>query len=163
MRFTVFVFLALLVFPIYANPQKTRYIGFKHRGALYDEVLSNGAKSLGGGLLTDNKFGVSRYTKNGKTMLWLEKIVERDAVGVPNWEVKDVLMFDNLKKNQTLQFSYSSGCKQHGKSNLDLIVKTSRIGNSKNHKIEDAWRANTKRGKFEKISLKGIRCEVISE
>lgn len=162
MRFTVLIILTLLVLPIFANPQKMRYIGFKHRGALYDEVLSNGAKSVGGGLLTDDKFGVSRYTKDRKTMLWLEKITERDEFGVPNWEVKDVLMFDKLKKNQKLLFSYASTCKQNGKTNLDLVVKTTHLPHAKTQKVEDAWRANTKKGKFEKVSLKGIKCEVVS-
>ncbi len=163
MRFTVLIIITLIVLPIFANPQKIRYIGFKHRGVLYDEVLSNGVKSVGGGLLTDDKFGVSRYAKDKKTMLWLEKIVERDAVGVPNWEVKDVLLFDNLKKNQNLLFSYSSTCKQNGKTNLDLIVKATHFPNKKSYKVEDAWRANTKKGKFEKISTKGIKCEAASQ
>ena len=43
-------------------------------------------------------------------MLWLEKITDRDSKGVPSWEVKDVLSFDNLKKNQSFMFSYSSTC-----------------------------------------------------
>jgi hypothetical protein len=163
MRFTVFIIIALLVLPIFANPQKTRYIGFKHRGVLYDEILSNGVKSVGGGLLSDDKFGVSRYAKNKKTMLWLEKIVERDAVGVPSWEAKDVLLFDNLKQNQNLLFSYGSTCKQNGKVSLDLVVKVKQAPYQKTYKVEDAWRANTKKGKFEKITTKGIKCEVVSE
>lgn len=162
MKFKILIIITLLALPIFANPQKTRYIGFKHRGALYDEVLENGVKSVGGGLLTDNKFGVSRYVKGGKTMLWLEKITERDAVGVPNWEVKDVLIFDNLKKNQSLLFSYASTCKQNGKTNLNLIVKATRSANSKTLKVEDAWMANTKKGEFDKISTKGIKCEATS-
>ena len=163
MRFTLLIILTLLVLPIFANPQKPRYIGFRHRGALYDEVLSNGVKSVGGGLLNDDKFGVSQYKKDKKTMLWLEKIVERDAVGVPNWEVKDVLLFDNLKKNQNLLFSFSSTCKQNGKINLDLVVKAVHSPLKKTYKVEDAWLANTKKGKFDKISTKGIKCEAVSQ
>lgn len=163
MRFTVLIIFTLLVFPIFVNSQKISYIGYRHRGALYDEILSNGVKSVGGGLLTDNKFGVSRYTKNKKTMLWLEKITERDTVGVPNWEVKDVLMFDNLKKNQDLLFSYGSTCTQNGKSNLNLIVKATHFPYKKTYKVEDAWRANTKKGKFEKVSVKGIKCEFVAD
>ena len=93
-------------------------------------------------------------------MLWLEKITERDARGIPSWEVRDVLSFDKLKKNQEFLFSYSSSCLQNGKEKLDLIVAEF-LPKTKTYKIIDAWRANLKREKFEKISKKGIKCAYI--
>lgn len=160
MKLRIIIVIALLVFPVFANPQKSKYVGFRHRGTLYDEIMSNGVKSLGGGLLSNNKFGVSLYTKNFQTMLWLERIIERDTLGVPNWEVRDVLNFGKLKKNESLQFSYSSTCRQNGRANVDLVVKTVRVPYAKYYKVEDAWTASASKGKFEKTSTRGIRCEV---
>jgi hypothetical protein len=94
-------------------------------------------------------------------MLWLEKITDRDRKGVPSWEVKDVLTFDNLKKNQAFSFSYSSTCLQNDKENLDLVVMTERTGQKKTYKVIRAWRANIRTAKFEKISDKGIVCRYV--
>jgi hypothetical protein len=66
---------------------------------IYGATLPNGAKDLGGGLLSDENYGVSRFSKDGKFMLWLEKITARDAKGIPSWRVKDVLIFSKPKTN----------------------------------------------------------------
>jgi hypothetical protein len=95
-------------------------------------------------------------------MLWLEKITARDAKGVPSWEVRDVLSFDKLKKNQEFLFSYSSSCLQNGKGNLDMIVMTELLPKNKTYKVLKAWKANIKREKFDKISIKGIKCEYVA-
>jgi len=75
-------------------------IGYRHEGVRYGETLPNGAKDLGGGLLSDEDYGVTRFRKGGVFMLWLERIVSRNPDGVPLWEVRDVLKFDKLAKNQ---------------------------------------------------------------
>lgn len=161
MRVKLFIFLILITLPVIASPQKKDFIGYKHKGVLYGEILSNGAKDLGGGLLSNADYGVTRLTKDKKYMLWLEKITHRDAKGVPSWQVKDVLMFDDLKKNQEFLFSYSSGCLQNGRKNLDLIVMAERLPAKKTYKVIRAWRANVKKEKFEKISDKGIVCQYV--
>ncbi len=158
------LFLSLLLFSLstFAAPEKkSEFVGYRHKGILYGETLPNGAKDLGGGLLSDENYGVSRFQKGKKFMLWLEKITERDKKGVPSWEVRDVLTFDNLKKNQEFLFSYSSSCLQNGKANLDLIVMTELSAKQKTYKVIRAWRANTKAGKFEKISDKGVVCKYV--
>lgn len=160
MKLRSLLFLLLLILPVVASPQKKELIGYKHKGVLYGEVLPNGAKDLGGGLTSNQNYGVSRFTKGKKYMLWLERITARDARGVPNWIVKDVLMFDNLKKNQEFLFSYSSGCTQNGKENLDLIVMAE-LSPKKTYKVVRAWRANLKKEKFEKISERGIICQYV--
>ncbi len=96
-------------------------------------------------------------------MLWLEKIADRDAKGVPNWEVQDVLTFDPPKKNQQFFLSYSSGCRQNGKTNLDLIVMAELLPKKKDYKIIRAWRANVKKERFEKISSKAITCKYVEQ
>jgi hypothetical protein len=162
MKLKLFISLLLFSLTTFAAPEKkSEFIGYKHKGVLYGETLPNGARDLGGGLLSDEDYGVSRFQKGKKFMLWLEKITDRDKKGVPSWEVRDVLTFDNLKKNQAFSFSYSSTCRQNGRENLDLIVMTEHSATKKTYKVIRAWRANTKAGKFEKISDKGIVCKYV--
>jgi len=56
-------------------------------------------------------------------------------------------------------YSYSSPCTENEAENLDLIVLAELAPKAKNYKILKAWRANVKRGKFEKASLNGIVCQ----
>jgi hypothetical protein len=149
--------LSVLALSLSVSAQKKEFIGYEHRGVIYGETLPNGARDLGGGLLSDENYGVSRFSKGNKQMLWLEKITERDAKGVPKWIVKDVLEFDFLRENQEFLFSYSSTCTQNGKENLDIIV-LAELQKNKTYKVLEAWRANARREKFEKVSTKGIKC-----
>ena len=162
MKLKLVLLIIILSLPAIAAPQKKAYIGYKHKGVKYGEVLSNGAKDLGGGLLSNENYGVTRFSIGKQYMLWLEKVTGRDSKGVPNWEVKDVLSFDGLKKNQEFTFSYSSGCIQNGKGDLDLIVLTEYLPATKTYKAVQAWRANTARGKFEKTSTKKIECQNVT-
>lgn len=156
-----FISIAILVFllSVAAFAQKSKYVGYKHKGATLGETLSNGVKSVSGGLTSNEKLGVSRYTKGKKYMLWLEEIVGRDRDGVPTWIVRNVLSFDNLKKNQEFHFSYNSPCTLNEKENLDLIVKTEFLPKTKAYKILEAWKANTKTLKFEEIDTKKVKCK----
>jgi hypothetical protein len=121
--------------------------------------LPNGAKDLGGGLLSDEDYGVTRFSKGKKHYLWLEKITGRDDDGVPDWIVKDVLEFGVLKKNQEFLFSYSSTCTTGGEDeNLDTIVLAEMKPKTKKYKVLKAWKANLLKEKFEKLSVKGIAC-----
>ncbi len=162
MKTKIILILLLLALPTLAITKKSEYIGYKHKGIKYGETLPNGVKDLGGGLLSNENYGVSRFTKGKKYMLWLEKITGRDNQGVPSWEVKDVLSFDGLKKNQEFMFSFSSSCLQNGRENFDMIVLTELLSRNKTYKVLKAWKANTKKEKFEKLSTKGIKCEYIA-
>ena len=153
----------LAAVPTYSFSQKINYKGYKHKGVIFGETLPNGVKDLGGGLLSDEDYGVSRFSKGKKYMLWLEKISARDAKGVPNWEVLDVLTFGALKKNQRFLISYSSGCQQNGRDNLDLVVLAEFLPKRKSYKVARAWKANIKKGKFEKVSTKTITCKYIEQ
>ncbi|HEY8562941.1 MAG TPA: hypothetical protein VIL74_21360 [Pyrinomonadaceae bacterium] len=141
-----------------AAAQEKDFVGYKHRGVVVGETLPNGVKDLGGGLLSDEDYGVSRFSKGRKHYLWLEKITGRDRDGVPSWVVKDVLEFDALEKNQSFLFSYSSLCTVAGKESLDTIVLGEHQPKTKKYKILKAWKANLGTEKFEKISTRGIVC-----
>jgi hypothetical protein len=159
MKLNIFLLLIFITLPVFALPDTHKeFIGYKHQGILYGETLPNGARDQGGGLLSNDNYGITRFTKGRKYMLWLEKIIKRDAKGLPSWEVKDVLAFDNLKKNQQFLFSYSSTCKQNGKENLDLVVMAELNQQKKAYRVLRAWRANVKKEKFESTSSKGIVC-----
>jgi hypothetical protein len=157
----IFIFIAFSIAALttFANPSGVEYVGYRHKGVTRGEKLPNGAKDLGGGLLSDEDYGVTRFTKGKNYMLWLEKIVERNDEGVPQWEVKDVLVFNKLKKNQEFLFSYSSPCTENGEENLDLIVLAELPSKTKIYKIVKAWRANVKDEKFEQTPIEGIICQ----
>ncbi len=160
--FSIFAFITLSAFislSIFAATTGREFVGYRHKGVVFGQTLPNGVRDLGGGLLTDEDYGVTRFSKGKKYMLWLEKIVGRNAKGEPSWEVKDVLMFPNLKKNQVFLFSYSSTCKLNGRGNLDLVVMAELAPKTKNYKVLKAWRANAKKERFEQTSSKGIVCQ----
>ncbi len=159
MKFGLFLLLTFIFVTLNISAQKREFIGYKHTGVVVGETLPNGAKDLGGGLLSNENFGVSRFSKGKKLYLWLEKITGRNTEGVPNWIVKDVLEFDALKKNQSFLFSYSSTCTTNGKENLDTIVLAEHQPKTKKLKILKAWKANISKEKFEKLSTKGIQCK----
>ena len=159
MKLKLLSVLTIVLFALNISAQTKDFVGYKHKGVVYDETLPNGAKDLGGGLLSNENYGVSRFLKGKKEYLWLEKITERDTKGVPNWIVKDVLEFDKLNKNQEFLFSYSSACTVGGSENLDTIILAELQPKSKKYKILKAWKANIKRERFEKSSTKGIQCQ----
>lgn len=148
----------LLLSPVAA--QESEFVGYRHKGVVYGERLANGAQDLGGSLLSNENYGVTRYAKSGKHFLWLEKMIGRDRDGVPFWLVKDVLEFAALRKNQAFIFGLSSTCTQRGRENPDLIVFAELAKNGRAYRALKAWRANLKREKFVPTSVRGIRCEV---
>jgi hypothetical protein len=158
MKLKLLILLVLIAAPLSIAAQKNKFVGYRHKGVTFGETLPNGVKDLGGGLLADENYGVTRFSKGGKFMLWLEKLTSRDKQGIPSWEVKDVLIFDKPKQNQEFLFSYSSGCLQNDKLNLDLIVLAKHLSKTKSYKIIRVWKANTVRERFEKVSPKGIVC-----
>lgn len=141
-----------------ASDAARQFVGYRHEGVKRGERLPNGARDLGGGLLSDEDYGVTRFRKGKNYMLWLERIVERNEAGVPSWEVLDVLSFGKLKKNQTFLFSYSSPCRENERENLDLIVLAEFAPKSKTYKVLKAWQANIEKEEFESVSIKGIVC-----
>jgi hypothetical protein len=159
MKLKAFLLLTFLVFALDTAAQKREFIGYKHKGVVVGEMLPNGAKDLGGGLLSDENYGVTRFLKGKKHYLWLEKIAGRDRDGVPNWIVKDVLEFDALKKNQEFLFSYSSTCTTNGKESPDTVVLAEINPKTKKYKVLKAWKANISKEKFESLSVKGIACK----
>ncbi len=94
-------------------------------------------------------------------MLWLELATGEDENGVTGWQVKDVLVFPNFRKNQELLFGEGvAGCEGNKKSDTRLVVLADFPIKGSFYKVRRAWRANLKTEKFEETSIKGIKCEV---
>jgi hypothetical protein len=161
MKFKLLFLLALMILPATLSAQKKEFVGYRHKGVLYGETLANGARDLGGGLLSGEDYGVSRFSKGKRQMLWLEKITSRDKKGVPSWEVLDVLVISNPKKNQEFLFSYASTCTEDGVEDLDLIVLAELQPARKAYKVLQAWRADLLKEKFEPVSAEAIKCEYV--
>lgn len=159
MKSKLFLIFAIALFGLDTAAQKSELIGYEHKGVVFGETLPNGARDLGGGLLSNDNYGVSRYVKDKRHYLWLEKIDERDTEGVPVWVVKDVLEFSALKRNQEFLFSYSSTCKIEGRENLDVIVLAAAGAKNKRYKVLKAWKANLQTERFEPLRTRGIRCQ----
>lgn len=156
------IFLLLLLLSVAASAQDAEnFVGYTHKGVIYGELLPNGAKDLGGGLLSDDNYGISRFSKGKTLMLWLEKITARDEEGVPDWEVKDVLSFEKLKKNREFHFSYSSPCTLRGAADLDLVVMADFSPKRKIYKVVKAWKIDFETEKFAPIPADDVKCEYI--
>lgn len=160
MKSKAFTILTVAALALTVAAQKKQFIGYKHKGVVYGQSLPNGAKDLGGSLLSNDEYGVTRYQKGRQHYLWLEKISGRDRDGVPAWIVRDVLELGVPEKNEAVLFGLSSTCTRHGKADQDLIVLAELAKNKKSYKVAKAWRANPGKEKFETASVKGIRCEV---
>ena len=161
MKLKILFLLAFLILPPCAAAQEKEFVGYRNKSVVYGKTLPNGARDLGGGLLSDDNYGVSRFSKAGKQMLWLEKVTSRDKKGVPNWEVLDVLIINNLRKNQEFLFSYASNCSDGGAEDLDLIVLAEFQPAKKIYKVLQAWRADLLREKFVPLSIEGVKCEYV--
>jgi hypothetical protein len=161
MKLKLLFLLALVFLPNIVSAQKKEFVGYRHKGVVYGETLANGARDLGGGLLSDEEYGVSRFSKGKRQMLWLEKVTSRDKKGVPGWEVLDVLVVDNPKKNQQFLFSYASTCMEDGAEDLDLIVLAELQPARQAYKVLRAWRADLLKEKFEEVPVEAVKCEYV--
>jgi hypothetical protein len=159
MKFRLIGLLLLLTVSAPAGAQKKSYIGYKYTGVTYNHKLPNGVRDLGGSLLENENYGVSRMKKGKTEMLWLTRITSRNWSGIPNWQVKDVLYLPALKKDQEILQGITFPCTINGKEDLNLIVLAELSPKKKTYTVLKAWRADTKAKKIQVISVKGIVCE----
>lgn len=159
MKFKFFAFLVFLTIPLAVSAQKNKYIGYEYTGVVYQETLPNGVKDLGGNLLTNEDYAVSRMKKGRTEMIWLIKITGRNDDGVPNWKVRNVLVLPTLKKDQQILRGYNSPCKVGGNSESNLIVLADYSAKNKVYVPNKAWRVNIRKNAFEEISTAKVSCK----
>ncbi len=143
----------------------SRYIGYKYQSPEVGELLPNGLKHNGGGLIgdidADPVYGVSVLEKGKTKMFWLEISTTRNADGgVTSWQVKDVLEFSGTGPNDfVLEFSEPTFECKRGKAIVGNLVGIGvfnrKAGIFTPRKL---WQPNAKTAKFEPVSVKSIRC-----
>ena len=158
MKLKLLVFLTFLAIPLGIFAQKTGYVGYKYTGVTVNKKLPNGVKDLGGNLLTNEDYAVSRMQKGTTDMLWLTHITNRNDDGVPKWEVKNVLVLPKIKKNQVILRGFNFPCKIGGKENLDLFVLADYSAKNKTYTPNKAWLINVKKNLFETVAVKKVSC-----
>ncbi|MEZ5426628.1 MAG: hypothetical protein R2747_10210 [Pyrinomonadaceae bacterium] len=166
MKFRLIALLVVLSIPALAVAQKhaakkkgNGYIGYQYTGVTYNQKLPNGVRDLGGSLLENENYGVSRMKKGKTEMLWLTRITGRNWSGLPNWQVKDVIYLPQLKENQEILQGMTFPCTINKKEDLNLIVLAELLPEKNSYSIQKAWRADTRTKKFEAVSTRGISCE----
>jgi hypothetical protein len=105
------------------------------------------------------KYGVGRFSKGRSEMLWLELITSEDEKGPTEWQVKDVLTFPLLTKNQDLFFAAGNeACTINGNTDDNLVVFAELRPRTMRYTVGKAWRVDLPAEKFEAISIAGIKC-----
>ena len=162
----LFLIAALLVSPILASAQvRSPYVDYKYEGVVPETTLPNGVKHFGGGLIgdidADQVYGISQVAKGKTKMLWLEVSTGRDASGVTGWQVKDVLTFPALTRNDYLFFAGDPAiyCRRNRKDISDLVGIGRIYRRQGIFRPSKLWVANLKTKKFDSLSVTGVKCE----
>jgi hypothetical protein len=143
----------------FAQAAPHNFIGLRYR------ELPIGVESVAGWMLNLSpppEYAVARVRQGSQEMLWLEVLIDRDASGVPLFEVIDVLALPKLAEDETVASSIPYYCTQEGKDtefNVELVaIVVYEPEKEYWSQIRRVWRANRQSGKFEEIGTEGIVC-----
>jgi hypothetical protein len=129
-----------------------------------EEVLHGGGRVMGVFSSTgyDNpKFGIGHVRMNDLYTLWFEMFRYRDSKGKAYWEVLDILILPELRKDEVY---IHDGCLLNGEYDGEILVIALLDRNAfykryvTNEKVRMAWRANRAKQAYEVISTEGIEC-----
>ncbi len=107
------------------------------------------------------RFAISHVRMNGLYTLWFEMFLYSDQKGKSYWEVLDILLLPELRKDEVY---LHDGCLLNGEYDGEIIVIALLDREAflrryiTNEKIRMAWRANRAKQAFEVISTDGIEC-----
>ena len=167
MKFSVLITCVLLLAAVLTSHGQTRgreYVGYRYKGVTPSNILPNGVRHLGGGLIgginADPVYGISEVSKGKIKMLWLEIATGKDKSGITGWQVKDVLSFYNQRANDHLLFAYdpSVECTRNGKPVENLVGIGKIVRQEGVFRPSTLWVANLKKEKFEPVAATGIKC-----
>jgi hypothetical protein len=160
------------LFPVFVHAQKTqgsdsgaRFINYKYKGVTPPNLLPNGVKHLGGGLIgdinADPVYGIAQTEKGRLKMLWLEVSTGQDAKGVTGWQVLDVLSFQNVLKTEYLFFAGdpSINCTKNSAEIPNLVGRGRIVRNKGNFIPSKLWVADIAKRRFVPFAVAGVRCE----
>ena len=135
-----------------------KYIGLRYGPSSPDGVrILRSEQVSGANDVNENR--ISEVEAGGVKMIWLERLVNRDAAGLTSWEVKDVLVVPPIRKNQALVFSFCSAGGQYDKE--IIAVADFRPSERRYRRVSLAWRADRRTEKFKGISTGGVKCEYV--
>jgi hypothetical protein len=102
-------------------------------------------------------FGIREVSKGKLKMLWLERVAELDdAQRVSQWEILDVLVIPQISRNQVFTTSYCFIGKEYEPEVFAIFDNQDKEYLTRARR---AWKANRLSGKFEDISVRGVKCE----
>ena len=168
MKVTVYVLIALIIFPVFGYSQartRSNYIGYSYKGVVPSKTLPNGVKHMGGGLIGDIEaetvYGISQVEKGKTKMLWLESSTGKDDSGITGWKVLDVISFPALGRSEYLFFvgDPAIGCLRRG-NEIPNLVGVGRINRRRGSFTPiKLWVASADTRKFVPVAVAGIKCE----
>ena len=129
-----------------------------------EEVLHGGGGKMGGYSSTgyDNpSFGFAHVRIDEFYTLWFEMFSYRDQKKRAYWEVLDILILPELRRDEVYNHD---GCLLNGEYDGEILViglldqEAFRTRYITNDKVRMAWRANREKQVFELISTEGIEC-----
>ncbi|HMQ04434.1 MAG TPA: hypothetical protein PKD26_11000 [Pyrinomonadaceae bacterium] len=172
MRSTIYITLVIALFPTFVCAQKTtvahpgaQFINFIYEGVIPPNRLPNGVKHLGGGLIgdvnADPVYGISQTEKGTLKMFWLEVSIGLNAKGVTEWQVLDVLSFQNVPKGDYLFFAGDPSimCTRNSAEIPDLVGRGRIIRNKGSFVPSKLWVADISKKKFVSLAMDGVKCE----
>jgi hypothetical protein len=115
-------------------------------------------EELGGAMIESYKntdYGFEHLRKDSVNLIAFEKILNK-AKGKPSYLLIDILEIKGLSKNQYISYG---NCRIDGKPDSEIIaIYVFKDDVEFYNNVPQAWRANRKTGKIEKISTTGIDC-----
>ena len=162
---SILVLCFLLLVSVSARPQSVidnrteyekKFIGlkFSNRDKLPDNLKSSSGYMLD--TVNNTEFALKEVLTRNRVMIWFERFLFRDSTGNAHFEVIDVLLLPQLKKNQIIIFGT---CLYVGDSGYDpeIVAIGDDSGKPEVDHIRRAWRANRLTGKFELESVEYLR------
>lgn len=141
-----------------AGGSMKKYVGLKIGSSLPSGLENGNGFILGAksGEAIPLVFELREVSKGGTRMLWLLKTVATQATGEPTLEeVLDVLVLPPLGKHRDIVHGVCSIGKE---AEPEVIALIGEDDGQPLTRVERAWRANRKRGRFETIPTRGVTC-----
>ncbi len=117
-------------------------------------------KEVGGFMiepLGQPEYGSFEVVDQGVHLVWLMRLLTRDAEGRPLWQIEDVLPLPRVDQGEVVLYTL---CGQSGQYNPEIVA----IAKDEENKeflttVRRAWQGNRSTGKFHEIATAGIACD----
>jgi hypothetical protein len=138
-----------------AGPEPSPYVGIS------EPPLPPGVELLAGALVDfdpASTFAVSWLRDAGGDMLWLERLVSRDAAGVPLWTVVAVERLPPMGADETVVLGGCGEGELAGGGEGDVHAVVRREDREILERVSLAWRVDTGAERFVALRTEGLRC-----